>query len=407
MPITLMTGLPGNGKTLHALTHIKERAERENREVYYHGINECTLPWTEFKADEWPALPDGCIIVIDECQFVFPTKANGSQLPKHYEDLAVHRHRGMDIYLITQHPTLIHNFVRKLVGQHFHSVRKFGFESATVYEWSNTNPAPETASSQKSAISFRWPFNKEAYKWYKSAEVHTVKKKIPAKIFYVGVFVILVIAALAYYVKSKKDAFSSASQVAAVGDAATESGDTSGSGGPVGYLDPVSDVKKYLWERNPRLQGLPETAPRYDMLTAPTRVPVPAMCIQIGDSRSGGSIKCQCYTQQATKLDVEFNMCIDIARNGRFMDFDPEPRRDVDNSAVHMAEMSQARRSADVLDRYPDVPQRENYGAPQVIAFNEVERAPAASQAAPSVIDDGPPVKRAIRYATVPEGGKP
>src|SRR5438034_8009578 len=112
--ITFITGLPGNGKTLYALNYIKAYAESEKREVFYSGVKDLLLPWTEVKAEEWMALPAGAIMVIDEAQFVFPKKPNGSKLPEHYEKLAVHRHSGYDIFIITQHPTLVDNFVRQL-----------------------------------------------------------------------------------------------------------------------------------------------------------------------------------------------------------------------------------------------------------------------------------------------------
>lgn len=70
------------------------------------------LPWTKIEPKKWMDCPPGSIIVIDECQFVFPKKPNGSKLPEFYEKLAIHRHNGYDIFLITQNPTLVDNFVR-------------------------------------------------------------------------------------------------------------------------------------------------------------------------------------------------------------------------------------------------------------------------------------------------------
>lgn len=67
--ITLMTGLPGHGKTLYCIKMVRERAEKEGRTVYFHGIKELTLPWVEMHSPEsWPDCPDGSIVVIDECQ---------------------------------------------------------------------------------------------------------------------------------------------------------------------------------------------------------------------------------------------------------------------------------------------------------------------------------------------------
>jgi len=39
MPITLITGLPGHGKTLYTLARFKEEAEKAGRPVFHNGIN--------------------------------------------------------------------------------------------------------------------------------------------------------------------------------------------------------------------------------------------------------------------------------------------------------------------------------------------------------------------------------
>lgn len=396
--ITLFTGLPGNGKTLFALTYIKEKAERENRQVFYHGVNECTLPWTPFKAEEWMDLPYGSMVLIDECQFVFPRKPNGSVLPAFYEKLATHRHYGFDIFLITQHPTLIDNFVRKLTGQHFHSVRKFGLNRATIYEWSQVAPAPETAAAQKTAVPLKWAFNKEAYSWYKSAEVHTVKRAIPAKLYVAVAFVVLVLAALYWFVDrfnerraAEEAGQSTVAQVAPV--ALPVAAPAGGASGPVPF-DPVADAKHYVAMQTPRIEGLPHTAPKYDAITVPVRAPVPAACIQMGDVRQpDANIRCKCFSQQGTPMAVEFNMCLEIARNGYFRDFDA----DRDSRQSQRAENGVA-----VLQNRQEAGPSPTRDGPTVLAFNHVPDAPRAI-AAPSVIDDGPPNPNArARHAQVP-----
>lgn len=401
--ITLLTGLPGNGKTLFALWYIKQKAEREQREVYYNNIKDLNLPWTLLdKPEEWMSCPAGSIIVLDEAQFVFPKKPNGSRLPDHYERLATHRHQGFDIYVITQHPSLIDNFVRQLVGQHFHAVRKFGMNRATVYEWSACNPAPQNQASQKSAISLKWTYPKEVFSYYKSAEVHTVKRAIPAKIFLAIGFVGLVIfggwfAMHQYKARYEKPVDGQSKIADGAGPGAVNVIDTANVVSP-DLVDPVADATQYMFNQTPRIASLPETAPKYDDLTVPKRVPVPAMCVQIGSVTSGKEIRCKCYTQQATPLDIEFNMCISIARNGRFMDFDPEPMRQQEQSA---------HRSSQTLQNQPDVPLRQNYGAPQVIAFNEVPDTLSGSMRPPTNPDNGPPNRPNVRTATVPAPAAP
>jgi len=330
--ISLITGLPGNGKTLFALWWIKQKAEKEQREVYYHNIKDLTLPWHAFEAEKWMELPEGSIIVMDECQFVFAKKPNGSKLPEYYEQLATHRHRGFDIYLITQHPTLIDNFVRQLVGQHYHAVRKFGMARNTIYEWSAANPAPQNPSSQKSAVPMKWSFPKEVYGYYKSAEVHTVKRAIPVKIFLAAGFVLAVLAggywALnRYQHRNEKPVPDVATAGAAHTDVGAAGVRTVSVGGRGVDFDPVADAKHYVQQQTPRVEGLAFTAPKYDEITQPVRAPVPAACVQVGTPQSEKGVRCKCYSQQGTPLDVPFNMCLGFARNGWFQDFNADKDR--------------------------------------------------------------------------------
>ncbi len=341
--ITLITGLPGNAKTLFALVHIKKRAEAEGREVYYNGINELKLPWTEFDPKSWMNLPDGSIIVIDEAQDYFPKKANGSTLPDYYNELAKHRHKGFDFYLLTQHPTLIDNFPRKLVQQHFHAVRKFGMQRSTYYEWDKVAEFPERVAAQKNALNtIKFPYPKEAFGWYKSATVHTVKRKIPLKLI-LAVLLVIALAGYAAWSFTHMTRSREVSPVQASSSAAASSSVSGATGQPVGQpgvtpaFDPVADARQWVNMATPRLVGLPQTAPKYDELTKPSRVPIPAACIQHGE-------KCKCFTQQGTSMDVQFNMCLEFARNGFFQEFDADRDR---------AETAKTARGVAVLENSP------------------------------------------------------
>lgn len=334
--ITLLTGLPGNGKTLYALWFIKRYQESENkrlaadsaksgaalivRQVFYAGISDLTLPWTQIEATDWPSCPPGSIIVIDEAQNTFSKKPNGASLPAHYEKLATHRHHGFDIFVITQHPSLVDNFLRKLVGRHFHAVRKFGMQRASIYEWSAANNNPETPASQKSSIPLKWTYPKEVYSYYKSAEVHTVKRAIPLKLIAGVLFVILMVVFFWFALDSYQARGRQMKEAAGIVDSsASPAGGarSSFSSSPGAVIDPMEDAKNFAFSQTPRVAGVAHTAPKYDQLTKPSRVPVPAMCIRRGDF-------CRCFSQQGTSLQVPTNMCLEISQNGYFREFDPE-----------------------------------------------------------------------------------
>ncbi|HWW06329.1 zonular occludens toxin domain-containing protein [Collimonas sp.] len=322
--INLFTGLPGNGKTLYTLWYVKAWIEKENadrekagepaREIFYHGINNLMLPWTKIDPQKWMDCPPGSVIVIDESQFVFERKPNGSKLPIFYEQLAVHRHNGFDIVLITQNPSLVDNFVRKLVGRHMHIVRTFGMERAVVHEWAAVRESPEKPSSRKDSIKHHWRYPKEVYSYYKSAEQHTVKRTIPMKLFMLIFFVVaLIVLVYVIYQRIQDSIHPERTQKGQVSASQTQS--QQAAQGHVSYKNAQEDAKQFMFDRTPRVQGLPQTAPRYDDVVKPTTAPVPVACVS-------NQYRCDCFTQQATPINVPEVLCRDIVKRGYFVDFD-------------------------------------------------------------------------------------
>jgi hypothetical protein len=315
--------LPGSGKTLRALQQVKAQADREQRQVYYCRIADLSteLGWVDLDAGvtlddgtvaqggkDWWKLPVGAIVLIDEAQKVFPPRGAGSTTPKHVAELEEHRHRGHDLFLISQHPMLVDGSVRRLSEMHLHVVRNYGLKKATIHEWRMVNDRPD--KSRKGSIRHEWWYPKEVFKWYKSAEMHTHKVKIPARIFLIPVAAVVFVVAAYFGVKMLlnfgKDHTKPGQEALEKGLNAMPSG-VSRAGAPGG---------DYLGDRTPRIAGLPFTAPVYDKVTQPIRAPFPAACVQ---SKSKG---CQCWSEQGTRLDVPVGMCSQIVARGIYRDWD-------------------------------------------------------------------------------------
>lgn len=333
--INLITGLPGNGKTLFALKAVKTLADKENRPVFYSGIADLKIEgWTEIEADKWHLCPPGSIILIDECQRVFRPRANGSLVPPHVAALETHRHGGLDLFLVTQHPRLADVSVRSLTGRHLHVVRKWGTESATVHEWPEAHMDCEKPTGRKDSIKHAFKYPREVYSWYKSAELHTVRRNIPMQVYMIGVFGVLFLV-LAYYQYTRMAAKVSGedSSVPVAVDGGLSPGAISGnsSGGlPARVIDPIEDAKQYVHKITPRVVGMAHTAPMYDELTKPTSVPMPKACVY----RKSKNI-CNCYSQQGTLMPTPKELCADIVARGYFQDFNPEP--DVERRSSEMS----------------------------------------------------------------------
>lgn len=313
MAIVLVTGLPGHGKTLYTIAKWKEVGEKEGRPIYHNGIPDLALPWQKWDVEKWEELPPGAIFICDEAQQNFPTRGRGEP-PPHVAELAKHRHRGVDFVLITQNPMLIDSFVRRLVDRHFHVIRKFGTHSATIHEFPN-GAKESVATSREGSIRHEWRYPKEVFKLYKSAELHTVQRRIPARV-YLLMAMPLIFGALVFVAWQRLAPDDRGAALAA--DAAGSAPASAGALPPQSARGAQSTEPPPDWyaAQVPRVQGLPHTAPAYDGLTAPQRVPYPAACVESGE-------RCKCYTDQATPLQVPADLCRQLVAGGLFLAWVP------------------------------------------------------------------------------------
>lgn len=116
----------------------------------------------------------GALLVIDEAQRHFRPRPAGSVVPDHVAALEVHRHQGLDIWLITQRAGLVDANVRALCGKHI-ALRQTPL-GRYKYEWPEVGDI-ESKSSRDNAARSRYKLPSHVFGLYKSAEAH-VKHKI-------------------------------------------------------------------------------------------------------------------------------------------------------------------------------------------------------------------------------------
>jgi hypothetical protein len=315
--IYLHTGLPGAGKTLYTLTKVRQRAIDEDRRVFYSGIELLKpelFPGWELLDDpaKWPDLPDGSILVHDEAQGLYRPRGNGSSVPRHVAEMETHRHKGLDLYFVTQHPMLIDSNVRRLAGEHVHMVRMFGSEVSTAHKWQQTKEQCDKSRADSIRDTFVYP--KEIIGSYKSATVHTHKRKLPWKVHLLWALPVVGIVCVVGAVMWWKDAGHIESPAAATEQAAP--GQKGGfQRAAAGGGKQHKTTAEWLKEQQPRIAGLPHTAPVFDAVTEPTTAPFPAACVS-------SASKCVCYTQQGTRLSTPEDLCRQIAETGYFVAWD-------------------------------------------------------------------------------------
>ncbi|WP_404302695.1 zonular occludens toxin domain-containing protein [Alicycliphilus denitrificans] len=327
MPINFVTGLPRQGKTLFTFIQVQERAKKEGRPVYYCNIPEVTLDgWTEIDhPDKWMECPNDAIIVVDELQDFWGMAPPGARVPAPILELSKHGKRGIDFYFITQDPALVHVTPRKLCETHWHVVRAFGSENAVAHKFNRMQTDPERVKNKSEKFPWRYP--KEAFgkkdkagewitrPWYKSADVHNIKRQIPLKVWAIPGGVILAGLAVWAGVHLFGGVLERAKGVG--GAKATPPGAVAPSSatGTAAARPAARDISgDYVEVRKPRLADFPHTAPAYDQVTQPIEAPYPAACVHMAKV-------CKCYTQQATLLQVSGEVCLQIVAQGFFMDW--------------------------------------------------------------------------------------
>lgn len=199
--LTLITGTPGSGKTLFAVTKILEYVEQNKKlleegkepRCIYADIDGLEIEGVEPAPDDWRDTPDGSVIFYDEIQQrdAFKKSRFDNEI---CSALQIHRHTGHDIYGITQFPVLLHPDFRAVVGMHHHLHRGWGLSSAMVFNWAYCVDAPNAPSNKKLAEhTFRFQYPKSVYKYYKSATIHTHKARIPKRFFALLAFILIMI----------------------------------------------------------------------------------------------------------------------------------------------------------------------------------------------------------------------
>lgn len=348
--ITLITGVPGSGKTLMAVSDLAKKVDKEwaGRKIFIHGIPDLTIP-TEPIPDghsiqdmhvwlKWPE-NNGSIVVIDEAQNIFPPRSAGSKTPEIVEWLHVHRHSGVDIILITQMPGRIDKQVRDLVGAHYH-IHKTPLGVRMRYFWDYCENNPK--SGMKNARPEVYKFDKKAFGLYKSAEIHTKVKTPKSRVLWV-IPLALVVFGMTSYIgysllsglgSSEKDVAenSSLSSVVEVksDDVKKSVKDKSVMAGQEIGGQMAPNQNKNLTEDmlKPKIEGMVESKPLYDQIRQVKQFEYPVACI------SGGKSGCSCYSSQGTVIkEIDKKTCNGYVRNG--LPFNPykENSRDVVQNA--------------------------------------------------------------------------
>lgn len=159
-------------------------------------LKQFKLHWNDFPdPTSWPDLPPNSIIVVDECQRWFPVRPVGSKVPRHVSEFETHRHKGLDIHLVTQDAKLLDSHVRRLVGRHIHFSNPLASKKITRMEHDKVFN-PSDYHEKKNATKAVKTRDKKFYGLYWSADAHTHKVRIPKILLMIPVVGVVVTVAL-------------------------------------------------------------------------------------------------------------------------------------------------------------------------------------------------------------------
>ena len=327
--ITLITGTPGAGKTLYMVSELAKNKEFQGRKVFVDGIK-------GLKLDNIEPFPDGCgvlnmhewakeeeyhgsVFVIDEAQRVFPPRSSNSKAPDLVEFLHVHRHFGLDIYLITQMPARIDKNVRDLVGAHYHIHKNpLGFRVKYYWDYCANNPRSEAKNGQRSV----YRLDKSVFKLYESAQIHTKVKTPKSKVRWI---IPAVLCGMVYFGMDSYKKLSGMAEKKESADKVAASPAAAGGGSSQDLSGAVSQQKQQLDESfknvnggysltlemfKPTIPEMVESKPIYDGVRQVAAFEYATACIQNGKS-------CNCYSEQATKIrEIGRDLCMEYVRDG-------------------------------------------------------------------------------------------
>lgn len=203
MSITLITGIPGSGKTLFAVNELKKFIEQNNVSddpcnIYCDitGLKISDIPPPPL---DWRETPPRSLLIYDEAQFHDEFKAGrGLTKYKQVEEMTIHRKTGHKLWFVTQDPSRLHNDILAMVEIHYHLERPYGAKLATIYQYRGAERKPSGVSVKQRAESKKlFNYDKRLFDLYESSQVDDgIKFRLPREL---TVWVILAVIVGVYF----------------------------------------------------------------------------------------------------------------------------------------------------------------------------------------------------------------
>lgn len=316
--IYLITGTPGDGKSLRAVWYA-EQFLREGRAVFGNirgYARQAPIPgmsplvkdkdgrWSGGVGGDWRLTPNGSVVIYDEAQHDFSQRDNRSAVPVIVRAMETHRHTGHDLIFVTQHPNYIDHWLRRLVGRHDHLRRLGGMNRVSLTTADSVMELPVGVESAAGEKSF-WKYPKSLFNAYESATYHTVKHRLPQPvIFMIAICCISVVLGIwAYLHWSSPDTLPA---VAASAPAASVSAPAVAASAPAPIPEP-----------DPKISHLLSLKP----VSVRPIIPLDEYVAQVASSKSLSGCaesvnQCRCWDIKGDQLRISAQICSALMRHG-------------------------------------------------------------------------------------------
>jgi len=226
-------------------------------------------------------------------------------------------------------------------------------------EWGEVVTDLQSESKWALGVSGPWTFPKERWKHFKSASLHTVKRTIPKRAYFL-LAVVVALPVLGWIAYHRLNALAHPAHYFS-GDATASTAQGQGGGAGLeggGRAQHVLTPEEWSRNQTPRLAGVPWSAPMWDGLK-PTTTP-DLLCAII--EREDGTRDCRCVTEQVTPVDgVDQAVCYKAATQGIYNPYRSQQRQEQERG--RQAEAQDAQRPATVPGGWASRPWPGGVGA--------------------------------------------
>lgn len=210
--LKLITGIPGAGKTLYAVSMLKKVVEQnaalpaDEQRAIYCDITGLSIEGIEPPPLDWRDTPSKSLLIYDEAQFQKPFQAARGLSPYQYiQELTIHRKTAHEIWYITQDPKRLHGNILDMVETHWHLDRPYGAKLASIYQFRGVERNPKSRSAiERAERKTLFNYDKKLFDLYQSSEVEDgIKLRLPPKLLW-AIAAIIALFVFSFYMFSSE-----------------------------------------------------------------------------------------------------------------------------------------------------------------------------------------------------------